>query len=39
MDKVYNEIKELVLYKNRTVINKNVTAQIILKSSKKGYTT
>lgn len=39
MNKVYNEIKELVLYKNRTVINKNVTAQIILKGSKKSYAT
>ena len=39
MDTVYNEIKELVLYKNRTVIKKNVTAQIILKGSKKSYTT
>ena len=36
---IYNEIKELVLYKNRTVIKKNVTAQIILKGSKKSYTT
>ena len=39
MNRVYNEIKELVLYKNRTVIKKNVTAQIILKGSKKSYST
>ena len=39
MNKVYNEIKELVLYKNRAVINKNVTALTILKGSKKSYTT
>ena len=39
MNRVYNEIKELVLYKNRTVIKKNMTAQITLKGSKKSYTT